>query len=138
MLKLHISPATLTNKDVMNYQFVRDLNGSPIAQFDMGSEAFSRWFSEELGDDQNKINAILEAIERLQHEQIKEFVLQGDETNLLLDRYEVEVRSKILDIDGPDVLPEGTELYDQESISGCGLEDFISVLHSWRDFVAGN
>ena len=119
----------------MNYQFRRDQQGSPLAQFDMGSETFSRWFSEELGDDHDKIAAILAAIQQLQSEQIKEFVLQGNDISLSLDPYEVEVRSKILDIDAPDELPEGTELYDQESIAGCGLEDFIRVITSWNDFV---
>ena len=120
----------------MNYQFIRDQHGSPIAEFDMGSEAFSNWFSQELGNDQNKINTILEAIEQLQSKQIKEFVLKGNEINLLLDYYEVEVKSKMLDMEAPDDMPEGTELYDQESISGCGLEDFTHVLNSWNDFVA--
>jgi uncharacterized protein YacL (UPF0231 family) len=120
----------------MNYQFIRDIQGSPIAQFDMGSEAFSGWFSDELGNDQKKIEVILEAIEQLQNKQIKMFVLEGNDINLSLDPYEVEVRSKMLDIDAPKELPEGAELYDQESISGCGLEDFIRVLNSWKDFVA--
>jgi uncharacterized protein YacL (UPF0231 family) len=121
----------------MNYQFIRDQQGSPFAQFDMGSETFSRWFSEELGNDQEKIDAILEGIGQLQSEKIKKFVLQGKEISLSLDSYEVEVRSSILDIEAPDELPEGTELYDQESIAGCGLEDFIGVLNSWNDFIAG-
>ena len=122
----------------MNYQFMHDHQGKPFAQFDMGSETFSRWFSEELGNDHNKIAAIFAAIQQLQSEQIKEFVLQGNDIRLTLDPEEVEVRSKNLDIDAPDELPEGTELYDQESIAGCGLEDFIQVLTSWNDFVAGN
>lgn len=121
----------------MNYQFIRDQRGSPFAQFDMGSETFSRWFSEELGNDQEKINAILEGIAQLQSEKIKKFALQGKEISLSLDAYEVEVRSSILDIEAPDELPEGTELYDQESMAGCGLEDFIGVLNSWNDFIAG-
>jgi uncharacterized protein YacL (UPF0231 family) len=73
----------------------------------------------------------------LQSKEIKEFVLEGNDINLSLDPYEVEVRSKILDVDAPIELPEGTELYDQESISGCGLEDFSNVLNSWQEFVAG-
>lgn len=121
----------------MNYQFVRDQRGQPIAQFEMGSEIFSHWFAEELGNDQDKIATILGAIQQLQSKEIKEFVLEGNDITLSLDPYEVEVRSKILDVDAPIDLPEGTELYDQESISGCGLEDFSSVLSSWKEFVAG-
>lgn len=119
----------------MNYQFRRDKQGNPIAQFDMGSEAFSRWFCEELGSDQKKINAILDAIEQLQSKAIKKFEIQGKEISLLLDPDEVEVRSSNLDIEAPDELPEGTELYDQESMSGCGLEDFVHVLRAWNDYI---
>lgn len=120
----------------MNYQFKRDLHGTPFAHFDMGGETFSRWFSDELGSDKKKIETILLAIQQLQTEQIKEFVLAGREINLVMGADEVEVRSKVLDVDSPDELPEGTELYDQEFISGCGLEDFIQVLSSWAEFVA--
>jgi len=122
----------------MNYQFIRDQQGSPVAEFNMGSETFSQWFTQELSTDHHKIEAIFKAIQELKSQQIKEFVLQGNEISLLLDPDEVEVRSKILDIQAPDELPEGTQLYDQESISGCGLEDFIRVLQSWSDFVSGN
>jgi uncharacterized protein YacL (UPF0231 family) len=121
----------------MNYQFIRDQRGNPIAQFEMGSEIFTLWFAEELGNDKNKVAEILKAIEQLQNKEIKEFVLEGSDITLTLDPYEVEIRSKLLDVDAPDELPEGTELYDQESISGCGLEDFASVLESWKKFIAG-
>lgn len=123
---------------MMNYQFIRDQQGSPVAEFDMGSETFSQWFTQELGTDQHKIETIFKAIQALRSRQINEFVQQGNEINLLLDPDEVEVRSKILDIQAPDELPEGTQLYDQESIAGCGLEDFIRVLQSWSDFVSDN
>jgi uncharacterized protein YacL (UPF0231 family) len=122
----------------MNYQFVRDLQGSPVAEFEMGSEAFSQWFTQELGTDESKMEAIFNAIQQLESREIKAFLLQGNDVSLLLDPYEVEARSKILDVDAPDELPEGTELYDQESISGCGLEDFARVLQSWRDFVSSD
>lgn len=121
----------------MNYQFVRDVSGSPLAQFEMGSELFSLWFSEELSDDNEKIILLFDVIQQLQNKSLKEYVFEGNDITLSLDPYEVEVRSKILDVDAPAELPEGTELYDQESISGCGLEDFLLVLSSWNDFVSG-
>jgi len=119
----------------MNYQFIRDQNGSPIAKFEMGSEVFSQWFSDELGRDKQKLDAIFEAIKQLDSKQIKEFELAGNELNLIMDADEVEVRSKFIDADAPDELPEGTEVYDQESIAGCGLEDFAQVLKSWQAFI---
>lgn len=125
-------------KAMMNYQFIRDLQGSPVAEFDMGSETFSHWFTHELGADQSKIKTLLDVIQQLQNQEIKSFLLEGHEFNLSLDPDEVEIRSKILDVDAPDELPEGTQLYDQESMAGCGLEDFIRVLHSWSDFVSND
>ncbi|MFB0912619.1 MAG: YacL family protein [Glaciecola sp.] len=122
----------------MNYQFIRDLQGSPVAEFEMGSETFSQWFTQELGTDENKMEVVFNAIQQLESREIKEFLLQGNDVSLLLDPYEVEARSKILDVDAPDPLPEGTQLYDQESIAGCGLEDFTRVLQSWRDCVCGD
>jgi len=120
----------------MNYQFKRNRKGKPLAQFDMGSEAFSHWFSQELGGDKEKIELLRKVVKQLQNKEIKEFALPGKEINLSLDLYEVEVKSTMLSMDAPDDMPEGTELYDQESISGCGLEDFSHVLDSWLDFVS--
>jgi len=120
----------------MNYQFIRDVAGSPIAELEMGCETFSRWFSEEIGTDQNKIDQVLVAIVQLQNKQIRQFELRGKEINLSMDADEVEVRSTDLDYAEPEELPEGTELYDQESMAGCGLEDFTRVLKAWNDFVA--
>lgn len=119
----------------MNYQFTRDHLGNPIAKFEMGSETFSQWFTEELGKDKQKLRSIFDAIHRLENKQIKEFMLPGKEFDLVLDKDEVEVKSKYLDTDTPDELPEGTEVYDQELLSGCGLEDFTIVLKSWQEFI---
>lgn len=120
----------------MNYKFRHDINGKPVAHFEMGGETFSRWFTDELSNDTTKISEILKAIDRLSSKQIKEFNLPGKDISLHIDVDEVEVRSKDLDYNAPDELPEGTELYDQESLSGCGLEDFLTVLESWQDFIA--
>ena len=120
----------------MDYQFTRNEQGVAIAEFEMGSEVFSRWFSEELCERQEKIDEIRQAIEDLENRHIDQFVWQGSELRITLNADEVEVRSKVLDLDALDDLPEGTELYDQEFIAGCGLDDFKQVLLSWSDFIA--
>jgi uncharacterized protein YacL (UPF0231 family) len=119
----------------MNYQFIRNQQGVPEAQFEMGGEILSRWFSDELGNNQRMITQLLDVIGQLQSKQIKEFVLQGRDINLSLDCYEVEIKLKNIDADATDELPDGTQVYDLESISGCGLEDFEKVLKAWDDFV---
>jgi uncharacterized protein YacL (UPF0231 family) len=119
----------------MNYQFMRDLDGEPRAEFDMGCETFGLWFNEELGSNVAKIHSVQQGIEQVLSKTLKEYKLAGNDIDLALDSDEVEVRSKTLDIELDDELPEGTEAYDQESMAGCGLEDFIRVLNSWHDFV---
>lgn len=123
----------------MNYQFTRDISGQALAKFDMGAETFAQWFSEELGNDKAKIDTLLNAIEQLNNKQIKDFELPGKEINLRLNTDEVEAVSKYVDGDDfenlAEDLPEGTQVYDQESASGCGLEDFTQVLISWKEFI---
>jgi|SaaInl59LU_5_DNA_1037362.scaffolds.fasta_scaffold77523_2 uncharacterized protein YacL (UPF0231 family) len=123
----------------MNYQFIRDISGQALAKFDMGGETFAQWFSEELGNDKAKIDALLHAIEQLNNKQINTFELPGKEIHLRMNADEVEAVSKYLDNDDfesqAEDLPEGTQVYDQESASGCGLEDFAQVLASWKDFI---
>jgi hypothetical protein len=120
----------------MDYQFVRNEQGSAIAEFEMGSEVFARWFSEELCEQTQKIVEIKQAIEELENRQIDHFVWQGNELRLTLTADEVVIRSKVLDLDALEDLPEGTELYDQEFVAGCGLDDFKRVLLSWHQFIA--
>lgn len=120
----------------MNYQFIRNLTGEPEALFEMGNEVFSHWFSDELAHNQPTLTTLFDAIDKLEQRQIKQFVLPGKEFCLSMDQDEVELRANILERDAPEELPEGTELYDQESMAGCGLEDFKQVLRSWSDFVA--
>lgn len=119
----------------MDYQFIRNENAQPVAEFSMGAEAMARWFNEELGCDKNKITQLLDIISQLQRKQITTYLLKGTEYQLHLDTEEAEVLSKWLSNEAPEDLPEGTELYDQESIAGCGLEDFKQVLESWQDFI---
>ncbi|MFT4940853.1 MAG: hypothetical protein ACI88A_003914 [Paraglaciecola sp.] len=121
----------------MDYQFLHDKNAQPSAVFAMGGETLGQWFTQELGDDQQKIIALLDVIEQLEKKEISEYRLIGSEYDLELNADEVEVLSHRLDYAAPDELPEGTELYDQESMSGCGMEDFKDVLMSWVKFIGG-
>lgn len=120
----------------MDYLFTRDLNAHPFAEFSMGAEAMGHWFNEELGCDKNKISQLLHIISQLQCKQLTSYKLKGKEYLLQLDSEEAEITSKWLANEAPEDLPEGTELYDQESIAGCGLEDFKHILESWQNFIS--
>lgn len=121
----------------MDYQFTRNDRAEPVANFEMGAESLGHWFTEELGADQQKIIGLLHIIEQLEHRQITEYQMQGKEFNLELTVEEVEVYASIMRNQMDEELPEDTNLYDQESITGCGLEDFKTVLLSWVKFVGG-
>lgn len=120
----------------MEYQFSRHAQHQPVATFSMGSEAFAHWFTEELGGAQEKIASLLDIIEQLNRQQMSEYCLKGSELDLLLTPDEVEVKAHLLDSPIIEELPEGTELYDHESMAGCGLADFKQVLLSWQEFVS--
>ncbi|GAC35362.1 hypothetical protein GPLA_4483 [Paraglaciecola polaris LMG 21857] len=101
----------------------------------MGAEILGLWFSEELGRDRQKIAHLLDIIELLETKNIEHYALQGQEFNMDLNRDEIEVYAAITRGQEEFDIPEDTELYDQESISGCGLADFKSVLLSWENFI---
>ncbi|WP_158770651.1 YacL family protein [Paraglaciecola sp. L1A13] len=119
----------------MDYQFIRNDRAEPMAIFDMGAETLGLWFSEELGRDHHKIAHLLNVIKQLENKDIEHYELCGREFNMELNRDEVEVYATITREEGEIDIPQDTELYDQESISGCGLEDFKSVLLSWSNFI---
>lgn len=119
----------------MDYQFIRNDRAEPAAIFEMGAETLGLWFSEELGRDRQKIKHLLDVIQQLEHKDIEQYALQGREFNMDLTRDEIEVYAAITRDEGVIDIPEDTELYDQESICGCGLEDFKEVLLSWQEFV---
>ena len=61
---------------------------------------------------------------------------EGREYTLILDSDEVIVKANNLEdpID-EDLMEEGLQFYDQESICFCGLEDFEAFLNAYREFM---
>ena len=58
----------------------------------------------------------------------------GHEYTLWLDGEEVMIRANQLDFSG-DEIEEGMCYYDEESLSLCGVEDFLRVVNAYRTFV---
>ncbi|SIS59091.1 YacL family protein [Neptunomonas antarctica] len=119
----------------MDYEFTVDDIGRPVAKFSMGAEAIGRWMSEEIRANQHEIDTLLGIIEQLEQRMIGQHQQRGSEFQLRLNQYEIEVLALVLDLDMDDELPEETNLYDEESYAGCGLQDFKEALLSWREFV---
>jgi len=120
----------------MDYDFTVDDYGCPIAMFSAGHEALGSWLSEELAEDQTAIVELLKLIDRLEQGVISQYHIEGNQFQLNLERDQIEVLALALHSEVYEELPEDTNLYDQESQAGCGLQDFKQVLLLWQEFVA--
>ncbi len=120
----------------MEYEFQRNtLTGALVADFSVGQEVLGFWFVEELGECSEKYDAICQSIEQLQLNQLKNWQLVGKALSIELDGEEVRVFANDLE-NGEEVeLEEALSLYDGESETFCGLEDFRVALESWRVFL---
>ena len=121
----------------MEYQFTHSMHGV-IARCSMDHEAFARWLNTEITENSKDLSLILTEIERCKqafHNQYQA-VFEGREYTLILDSDEVIVKANNLEdpID-EDLMEEGLQFYDQESIAFCGLEDFEAFLNAYREFM---
>ncbi|MGP2731207.1 YacL family protein, partial [Serratia marcescens] len=64
----------------------------------------------------------------------RQWQLEGHEYTLLMDGEEVMIRANQLEFEG-DEMEEGMNYYDEESLSFCGVEDFLLVLKAYRSFM---
>lgn len=119
----------------MDYDFSFDEYDNPIAEFSMGHEAIGSWFSEELGTSQQRIEEIIDIVDQLIHRRIQQRQIEGSEYQVRMGQEDVEVRALSLQLDIDEALPEDTNLYEEESFSECGLEDFQQALISWQEFI---
>jgi uncharacterized protein YacL (UPF0231 family) len=119
----------------MDYKFVRDVTGAPLAECDEEARIFGDWINNEVGHTPEAVSAILMIIEQLQTGQISTHKIKGHDYTLILDSDEAELHSHLGYWDEDAELPEGTEL-DQQTAIGCGLEDLKELLLDWHEFIA--
>ena len=109
-----------------------------IARCSMDHEAFARWLNTEITENSKDLSLILTEIERCKQAFPNQYqaVFEGREYTLILDSDEVIVKANNLEdpID-EDLMEEGLQFYDQESIAFCGLEDFEAFLNAYREFM---
>ncbi|NKI75232.1 UPF0231 family protein [Dickeya sp. CFBP 2040] len=117
----------------MDYEFLRDVTGQVIVRMSMGHEAVGHWLNEEVKGQQAVLDEVEAAVRELAGSE-RQWERMGHEYTLLLDSEEVMVRANQLAIE-TDELEEGMSYYDEESLSLCGLEDFLELLESYRAFV---
>ncbi len=120
----------------MEYEFRRETaTGHLVAHFSMGQEVIGFWFVEELGESAEKYQQICDAIVQLQNNELKHWRLIGKALSIELTAEEVTVFANELESDEAYELEEAMSIYDAESEAFCGLEDFLGVLESWREFI---
>lgn len=120
----------------MEYEFRRNrMVGTYYADFSMDHEVLGRWFVEELGNDNKRIADILAVIEQLKKSARQDWRHVGSELTIEMDTEQVRVFASVIDSEEEHDLDESMSLYDAESESYCGLEDFESVLLSWLAFI---
>jgi uncharacterized protein YacL (UPF0231 family) len=120
----------------VDYDFSHDEYKRPIAKFSIGHEAISRWFTEELGSDQQATASLLDTVRQSEQQQLNSRHILGAEFQLRIEQNEVEIIALALEIDVDEPIPEDTNLYDAESYAECGLQDFKQALLGWQIFIA--
>ncbi|MWT62207.1 UPF0231 family protein, partial [Escherichia coli] len=99
----------------------------------MGHEAVGHWFNEEGKENRALLDEVEQAAETVKGSE-RSWQRAGHEYTLWMDGEEVMVRANQLECSG-DEMEEGMSYYDEESLSLCGVEDFLSVLNAYRDFM---
>jgi len=99
----------------------------------MGHEVIGHWLNEEIKGDLGLLDKIEAAAVELKGSE-RSWQLDGHEYTLWLDAEEVMVRANQLDLES-DNMEEGMNYYDEESLSLCGIEDFLQVLQKYRAFI---
>lgn len=120
----------------MEYIFNTDfITGQPVAKFSYGHEAFGPWLEQEIGQNPKHLNH-LEALLNTHSVTQQSKTLIGKEYSIEIDHGEVEVTANVNHIEQnlPEALQHDVDDFEQNSIAHCGLEDFISMLQSWREF----
>ena len=123
----------------MEYEFRKDfISGNSIATFSLEHEVFAPWLEQELGKNIGKIDGLLQQIENLSTTGQPDLKLVGKEFSLIVDSDDVEVVANISfdDLQIPELAIESIDDSEQFVSAMCGLEDFIVMLNSWREFVA--
>ncbi|HEJ6972068.1 TPA: YacL family protein [Serratia marcescens] len=117
----------------MDYEFLRDVTGQVIVRFSMGHEAIGHWINEEVKGDFNLLDRIEAGAAEVKGSE-RQWQLEGHEYTLLMDGEEVMIRANQLEFEG-DEMEKGMNYYDEESLSICGVEDFLRVLKAYRSFM---
>ena len=117
----------------MYYELLRAITGVAKVQISMGNEVVRHWFNEEVKENLALLDEVEQAAHALKGSE-RSWQRAGHEYTLWMDGEEVMVRANQLEFAG-DEMEEGMNYYDEESLSLCGVEDFLQVVAAYRNFV---
>ncbi len=117
----------------MDYEFLRDITGVVKVRMSMGHEVVGHWFNEEVKENPALLDEVEQAARTLKGSE-RSRQRAGHEYTLWMDGEEVMIRANQLEFAG-DEMEEGMNYYDEESLSLCGVEDFLQVVAAYRNFV---
>lgn len=117
----------------MDYEFLRDITGVVKVRMSMGHEVVGHWFNEEVKENTALLDEVEDAARTLKGSE-RSRQRAGHEYTLWMDGEEVMIRANQLEFAG-DEMEEGMNYYDEESLSLCGVEDFLQVVAAYRKFV---
>jgi uncharacterized protein YacL (UPF0231 family) len=121
---------------MMEFEFIKNsLTGEYLIKCEMGHEVLARWLHEEVGADAQKILEVQQLIEQSLAHPTQEIRKVGPEISLVFHNFEVQVYENSTRYDAIDDSGEDFALYDSESTSESGIEDFSSMLQQWDDFI---
>ncbi|NVK54276.1 MAG: YacL family protein [Alteromonadaceae bacterium] len=115
----------------MDFEFMTDVTGQPLAKCDIESEALGDWLSHDIGTNKNAINSLLQSIEQLHNNQRTDVDIIGKIYHLSIADDEVELFLN----NNQTNHSEFEDDYDDGPIAGCGLVEFNHLLESWLEFI---
>lgn len=119
----------------MEYEFLRDITGKVKVRMTMDHEAVGHWFNEEIDENLTLLDEVEAAAQEVKGS-VRQWQRIGKEYTLWMDEEEVMIRANQLALED-DGMEEGMNYYDEESLSFCGVEDFLAVIAAYRAFLQG-
>jgi uncharacterized protein YacL (UPF0231 family) len=101
----------------------------------MDHEAVGHWFNEEVDENLTLLDEVEAAAQEVKGS-VRQWQRIGKEYTLWMDEEEVMIRANQLALED-DGMEEGMNYYDEESLSFCGVEDFLAVIAAYRAFLQG-
>ena len=115
----------------MDFEFVTDATGQPLAKCDIESEAFGDWLSHDIGTDRAAITSLIDTLQQVLDRQRADYQYTGKIYHLIIADDEVEIfhnnnelahsEFEDEDLDGP--------------VAGCGLVECKHLLENWLAFI---